>query len=379
MIEEVSPRFACNVCDYNTSKKSSFDKHTLSAKHILLTDVRKIAETEVAKRLECKHCDYITSKKSNYDKHMLTAKHIYLTSATKTERHHLTCGNCNKKYNSRVGLWGHKKKCTTRPSCDAIPSVNNIAPNNYAVENNVPNAIPHQESVETAKRDMEHGVQWYNTNLIIDMMKDNQEFKSLIVGQQTMLLEQQKENKQLMNKMVEITQTQLSVPSTVNTTINHNNNQKCNLNFFLNETCKDAMSIQEFIENIKISFEDLLTIGNTGFVNGVSDIFLKQLKDLDVTKRPIHCTDSKRETIYLKENDAWNKDDKENNKLKDVIEKVEKKNVLSLHKWCNDNPDSKVNNTPNNLLRDKIFLQTLQGDEKTRDKIIRNIAKEVVV
>jgi hypothetical protein len=222
----------------------------------------------------------------------------------------------------------------------------------------------------------------------MEIIKENQEFKSLLIEQcktselqhemqQRQLVELQKENNTLMNKMVEITQTQLTVPSTINNTIN--NNQKFNLNFFLNETCKDAMTIQDFIDNIKITFDDLLTIGNAGFVNGVSDILLRQLNDLDITKRPIHCTDSKRDTIYLKENNEWNKDDKNNNKLKCVLEKVEKKNVVSLHQWCQDNPDSKVNNTDNNLLRDKIFMQTLQGDDKTREKIIKNIAREVLV
>jgi hypothetical protein len=170
----------------------------------------------------------------------------------------------------------------------------------------------------------------------------------------------------------------MTIPS--NTTINNNNNnQTFNLNLFLNETCKDAMNIHEFIENIKITFEELLTIGNTGFVNGLSDIFVKRLKDLDITKRPIHCTDAKRETIYFKEDDTWNKDDKDNKRLKSAIEKVEYKNVAALRQWCLENPDSKINNSANNLLRDKIYLETLQGDERTRDKIIKNISKEITI
>jgi len=138
------------------------------------------------------------------------------------------------------------------------------------------------------------------------------------------------------------------------------------------------MTIQEFLDNIHITFPDLLKMGNEGFVNGMSDIFIKKLKDLDVSKRPIHCTDSKRETIYFKE-DIWNKDDKDKTKLKNIIEKIEYRNVAALRDWCNENPDSRVNNTPNNLLKDKIYLQTLQGDDKTRDKIIKNISKEVIV
>ena len=149
-------------------------------------------------------------------------------------------------------------------------------------------------------------------------------------------------------------------PGTINGNIVNNttnNNQKFNLNIFLNETCKDAMNIQEFMENLRITFQDLLTIGNEGFVNGLSDIFIKQLQDMDVSKRPIHCTDSKRETIYFKEEDVWNKDDKDKTKLKGIIEKVEYKNVVALRQWCNENPDANVNNTPNNLLRDKYIFR----------------------
>jgi hypothetical protein len=205
---------------------------------------------------------------------------------------------------------------------------------------------------------------------MLDIINENREFKSL-------LIEQLKENKELMNKLIEVS----SHPTTINNNNNNttNNNQKFNLNFFLNETCKDAMSIEEFINNIRITVEDLFTIGDAGFVNGVSDIFVKQLRDLDVSKRPIHCTDSKRDTIYLKENTAWNKDNQEKSKLKQIIERVEFKNVSALRDWCNDNPDSKINNTPNNLLRDKIYFQTLQGDDHTRDKIIKNISKEIMI
>ena len=148
---------------------------------------------------------------------------------------------------------------------------------------------------------------------------------------------------------------------------------------FLNENCKDAMNLKEFIDNIKITFQELLTIGDAGFVNGVSDIFIKRLKDLEITKRPIHCTDVKRDIIYLKEDDGWNKDDKENTKIKRVIERVEYKNLAALHNWCKENPESKVNNSKDNLLRDKIHLQVLQGDGNTREKVIKNITKTISI
>jgi hypothetical protein len=304
----------------------------------------------------CEKCNYKTQHKRDYDKHLLTAKHKNLTNSGEKDTEKLICSGCGKKYTSRAGLWSHSKKCSK--ILDELVTMEKA---------NVKKAF----NVET------------NAGIIMEIIKENQEFKNLLVEQNKQVMELQKENKDMINKMVEITQNQLSLPSTINNNTNNtntiNNNQKFNLNFFLNETCKDAMSIQEFLENIRITFEDLLLIGDAGFVTGVSDILIKQLRDMEVNKRPIHCTDSKRETIYLKEDTSWNKDDKEKTKLKEIIEKLEYKNVVALRDWCNENPDAKVNNTPNNLLKDKIYYQTLQGDERTRDKIIKNISKEVVV
>jgi len=288
----------------------------------------------------CKDCDYKTNVKSNYTKHCLTAKHINVMKSNKCNEKvsesigEHPCRNCGKVYKSNVGLWRHNKSCSS------------IGTTTIALTDTT----------------------------ILSILKENQEIKSLLV-------EQQKENKELMNKMLEISQQQLTTPTTVinNPTTTTNNNNNFNLNFFLNETCKDAMNIQEFLENIRIQFDDLMTIGDTGFVNGVSDIIIKQLKDLEINKRPIHCTDPKRETIYLKEEAAWNKDDKDKTKLKGILEKIEYKNVAALRQWCSENPDANINNTPQNLLRDKIYLETLRGDDKTRDKIIKNISKEVTI
>jgi hypothetical protein len=295
-----------------------------------------------AKKYECEKCNFVTSNKCNYTTHLLTAKHLSLTDVNKNNANVFKCDCCCKKYKSRVGLWSHKKKC-----CE---------------ENKNELSKPEED-----------------TAIIFDIIKENQEFKNLLLEQNKQVLELQKENKHMMNKMVEITQQQLATPTNITNNNHITNNQNFNLNLFLNETCKDAMNIQEFIENIKVTFEELLLLGNNGFITGLSDIFVKRLRDLEINKRPIHCTDVKRETIYFKEDDSWNKDDKDNNKLKNVIEIVENKNYRSLAEWCVENPDSRINNTPNNLLRDKIYLQALQGDEKTRERVIKNIAKEVII
>ena len=300
----------------------------------------------------CEKCNYVTGVKSNYKKHCMTARHINHTNLTEKVSDdiisELRCITCNKIYKSRMGLWQHSKICS--------PDKNK----NIIVENPP-----------------------IDTSLFIKLIQQNETLQNLLVQQATEFAQKQSEQaaeysqkqSELMNKLIE-REPMNNITNNNNTT---NNVQKFNLNFFLNETCKDAMSIQEFLANIRITFDDLLNIGNAGFVNGVSDILIKQLNDLEVNKRPIHCTDSKRDTIYLKENAAWNKDDKDKTKLKQMIEKIEYKNVVALRDWCNENPDARVNNTPNNLLKDKIYFQTLQGDERTRDKIIKNVSREVVV
>ena len=294
---------------------------------------------------KCEKCGFVTGNKSKYDRHNLTDKHkknenVTICNEKSQERSlPICCEKCNKNYKSRVGLWRHLKVCNQEKDENFITKEMSIN------ENTVKNTL--------------------DADMFMELINRNKELQNML-AQQT----------ELVNKLIEREPTTNTINGNVTT---NNNNQKFNLNFFLNETCKDAMTIQEFLENLVITFEDLLLIGDAGFVTGVSDILIKQLRDMEVNKRPIHCTDSKRDTIYLKENAAWNKDDKDKTKLKQIIEKLEYKNVVALRDWCNENPDARVNNTPNNLLKDKIYLQTLQGDDKTRDKIIKNISKEVMV
>ena len=295
---------------------------------------------EIAHRYYCNTCYYETSKTSSYNKHLLTAKHKKLTTVNINEKKscsEIKCILCNKLYLSRVGLWKHKKKCSQQPLENTI-TVTDI----------------------------------HNPSTIIEFIKQNQEFK-------TLLIEQQKENKELLNKVIELSRE----PKIVNNgTMTHNNNQKhFNLQFFLNDTCKDAITMQQFIENIQISLEDLENVGRNGFVKGISDIFINKLNTLDVTKRPIHCTDLKREVIYLKEEDAWNKDDNDNTKLKNAIKTVENKNWRKIPEWQQENPDVIHSDTPEYIMRDKMMRNICgnENPEKQRDKIVKVLAKETLV
>jgi hypothetical protein len=279
----------------------------------------------------------------------MTAKHKKLTEVNESKQQvskscsEIKCEKCNKIYNSRVGLWKHKKKCSQKPLENSL-TITDIT----------------------------------NPSIIMNLIKENQEFKSLLIEQQKMQLEQQKENKELMNKVIELSRE----PRIINNgTMTQNNNNKFNLQVFLNDTCKDAITLQQFIENIQISLEDLENVGRNGYLKGISDIFINELNTLDVTKRPIHCTDLKREVIYLKEEDTWNKDDKDNTKLKNAIRTVEDKNWNKIPEWQRENPAVIHSDTPEYIMRDKIMRNIADHDnvEKMRNKIIKVLAKETHV
>lgn len=311
---------------------------------------------KVAVNYCCEKCDYNTCKISNYSKHLLTAKHKKLTNVntllTEKSPPEFVCDTCSKKYLSRVGLWKHRKTCSLEPIENTIVIPTTITP-----------------------------------EIIMNIFKQNQDIQNLLVEQNKMnqlaLIEQQKqniENQKNQTKLVEKVIELSKEPMIVNHgNMTQNNNQKqFNLQFFLNDTCKDAITIQQFIDNIRISIEDLESVGANGYVKGISDIVLKQLNTLDVTKRPIHCTDLKREVIYLKEEDAWNKDDKENSKLKNVIRIVEDKNWRKIPEWQLENPGVMVLDSPEYIMRDKIVRNVCgnENPEKLREKVLKVIAKE---
>jgi len=295
----------------------------------------------------CKDCDYYTSRSSQYNRHLMTAKHIRIQnelqkgSESSVPIYKCNCGNI---YKYRQGLVKHKKKCIEKP-----------------IENTI---VPMDIT---------------NPTLIMELIKQNKDIQNLLIEQQKQSIESQKNQTKLVEKVIELSKE----PKIVNNgNMTQNNNQKqFNLQFFLNDTCKDAITIQEFIDNIRISLEDLESVGTNGYVKGISDIVLKQLNTLDITKRPIHCTDLKREVIYLKEEDAWNKDDKENSKLKNVIRIVEDKNWRKIPEWQQENPDVVVLDSPEYIMRDKILRNVCgnENPERLREKIVKVIAKETVV
>jgi hypothetical protein len=302
---------------------------------------------KVAEKFYCEGCDYTTSKMSSYKKHLSTAKHIKLTNLTvksakvayPDDKH--ICDSCNKQYKSRMGLWQHRQKCGQ----ESEPPV---------IREDTP--LDKTMFIELLKQ---------NQTLITS----NQEFKELI-------MEQQHDNQELQKQLLEVVKE--------GKTINNTQNNKFNLNFFLNEQCKDAINMSEFMENMTLDMEDLEETGRLGYVNGISRIFVNKLRELDTYKRPLHCTDLKRETLYIRENDEWSKEENSKEKLKELVNRVANKNCKTMKQWTDENPNYTEMDSIENQEFMKLSNIVLGGfgeyeSKQFRDKIIRSVIKEVFV
>ena len=282
--------------------------------------------------IECKSCDYKTNNKKDYKKHLLTSKHQKLTNDLQNENklpnQKYIC-KCGKEYSHRQSLYNHNKKCTTELSSTEIIQQTN-------------------DSEE----------------LIKYLIKENSEFKQMLIEQ----------NKQ----MIEIAKN-----GTHNTTNTNSHNKSFNLNFFLNETCKDAMNIMDFVDSIKIQLSELENVGKIGYVEGISNIIIKNLNSLDETKRPVHCTDSKREVMYVKDENKWEKENETNQKIRKAIKHVSHKNSKMLNEFRTKNPDCLKSTSKVSDKYNKLVYEALGGkgdnDLEKEDKIIKNIAKEVTI
>ena len=213
--------------------------------------------------------------------------------------------------------------------------------------------------------------------IIDNLIKENSDFKNLI-------LEVVKNNNELQQQNSDLQKQVLEVCKNIQPNIsnNNNNNKTFNLQFFLNEQCKDAMNITDFTNSITLQLKDLEKVGSQGYVNGISSIIIKELNSLDITKRPVHCSDAKRETLYIKDEDKWEKECPENTKIKKVIKNVETKNIKLINEWIIKHPNFINSMSEENDEYLKIMQETMGGKgdyEENKNKIIKKIAKEVYI
>jgi len=282
--------------------------------------------------ISCLFCHYVCSKQSDYKKHSMTLKHKNRVMEDKMDYKKspkvaapFLC-KCGKEYKHRQGLWKHQKSC----------------PQNFEKEENKSSDIK------------------ILTNMVMDVVKQNQE---------------------LTNKIVDICKHGNSTNIT-NSNIN-SNNKTFNLNVFLNEKCKDAMNIMDFVDSLKLQLADLENVGKLGYVEGISNIIVKNLKALDIHKRPVHCSDSKREVMYIKDENKWEKENEEKNKLRKVIKKIANKNSRLLPEFKEKHPDCGKSDSLFSDQYNKLIIEAMGGsgdnDLEKEDKIIRKIAKEVTI
>ena len=286
----------------------------------------------------CKTCDYRCFKKQHLEQHYNTIKHKILNGNQMETKHNETiirCG-CGKTYKNRSGLWKHTKICNVNANSDETHVLSNLV----------------KELIINTK----------------ELAKQNQE--------------SQQQNKELINQNQELQKHVLEITKTTHTVINNtnNNNQRFNINVFLNEQCKDAINFSDFVKNIQISYEDLENNAQLGFVNGISKIFLDNLKQLDVNERPIHCTDVKRETMYIKDENTWTKQS-DDEKLQKAIQTVSYRSMGKLAEWKQENPDYKDCNSEFSQKCLDIQKQTLAGSDRPvyYPKVIHALARETVV
>jgi hypothetical protein len=332
------------VKKFVTIKKCDFYAETFSTIfccHIVNRMATKVSENseDKNKQFYCKLCDYICYKKQHYNQHLLTNKHKtneFNSVENKIVTKSFDC-ECGKKYKDRTGLWKHKKNCNVKGNniCETLT----ITP-----------------------------------EMILNIMQQNLDFKNL-------LMEQTKQNQELQLQMLEVIKN-----GTNNTTNSHNNNNNktFNLQFFLNEECKNAMNIGEFVSSIKMDLDDLERTGLLGYAEGISNIINKNLHDLDQTMRPIHCSDVKREVFYVKNDDQWIKENDTKPVLTKAIKQVAHENIRQISEWrkkypdCCD-PDSMKNDAYLNIVSNSMSGLTSEEQMKNYEKIISNVAKEVII
>jgi hypothetical protein len=300
-------------------------------------------------KFNCVECQYCSDKLSEWTKHTNTRKHLSRTGIEqKKSPSKYLCGKCDKEYLNRSSLWYHERKCGVDKQID-IP-FNQIEPEKS----------PYLE-------------------IIHRLLSDNMELKNFIVEQSKVTADTMnkviEKNAEIMTKAIENNK-----PTVINQTNNQNNNQKFNINVFLNEQCKDAMNFSDFIKGIEVSREDLENNAQLGFVSGISKIILDNLRQLSVNERPIHCTDVKRETMYIKDDDKWTKE-ADYNKLNNAIQTITRKSVGTLLKWKDENPDYQDNDSEFSSRCIVIQKNSMAGyDRETYyPKVIKAIAKEVTI
>ena len=333
----------CDKCKINCNTLKTFEKHCKTTSHSKVAKMEMDFAPKVAKKFNCNLCDYLCDRKNDYSKHLLTDKHVNKVKGTKMElnvqnknisSNLFNCNKCNKIYNTSSGLWKHSKKCIKKHEETATAITSMTAPSTT-------------DEIKSI------------TLMVVELMKSNQD---------------------LQKQMLEVCKN--SNNNSHNNNNNHSHNKTFNMQFFLNEQCKDAMNIMEFVDTFKLDFSDLERVGEIGYVECMSNIIIQKLNEMDIYKRPIHCSDAKRETMFVKDKDVWEKDDETHARLRLAIRYIAKKNSDMLNRWCDAHPGSCDSDNYLNDLYLEMVMQAMGGRgnrEENENKIMRKIARTCLI
>jgi len=297
---------------------------------------------KLAEKFVCECCDYKCSKESDFKKHLTTLKHKFGNKMEKNGNENVAedykCLVCQKEYKTHSGLWKHAKNARL-----ALP------------------VTAEEEKKPLSENEVKH-----LTDMVIELVKSNTEL--------------QKQNQDFQEKMLELYKNSTNINGDVNTINSHN--KTFNMQFFLNEQCKDAMNIADFIDSFQLQFADLERVGQLGYVDGISDIIIKKLNEMDIYKRPIHCSDTKRDIMYVRADNVWEKETNSHDRVRLLVRQVTHKNIKLLPLWTEEYPQAKDIHHSLNDTYIGMVGQAMggRGDiEENENKIIKRIAKTVYI
>jgi len=335
--------YYCNVCILCTSNRADYNKHLLTKKHIKQQSIQTkrnelynkpnstmtATETNITLNISEVDCQNDDNQKST--------KKIF----NKVQR----CKHCGIGYSYSSGLSRHMKKC-------------------FGSMNGVEGTIIRNDAVSDDSNNL--------NNIITALIHENKEFKQ-------MLVDVMKTNQDTTNKVLEICKNNNNTSSITNNIYNHKGDNKFSINVFLNEQCRDAMNMTDFVKSIDVTMEDMENVGSRGYVKGISSIFIDNLKNTDIHKRPIHCSDRKREVLYVKDADKWQRDGVDSQKLKNAVRVVEQKSIGKMNEWAKQHPECEKSDSRANVMYMKLSRCVLDGDDDNILKVVRNIAKETII